>query len=165
MVDTIWWNKVCQSPAECYWFSLCTYICHFPWSGVLDTIWWNKVCQWPAECYWFSLCTYIFTSHGQVYLIQPYDAKWQWPAEGYWFSQCKSVSCTIQSDRQNNCNIMLNYHSYMYNIITFSYFKCSWPFLKLKEIWVDERSMSFILISNRTHLTSFHIRQLSDYNR
>jgi hypothetical protein len=53
-------KKVCQWPAECYWFSLCTYIFHFPWSGVLDTTSWKKVCQWPAECYWISLCTYIF---------------------------------------------------------------------------------------------------------
>ena len=49
-------KKVCQWPAECYWCSLCTYICHFPWSSVHDTTLWNKVCQWPAEGYWFSLC-------------------------------------------------------------------------------------------------------------
>jgi hypothetical protein len=101
-----------------------------------------------------NLSIFILCFSGDYFKNSDYDVFLSVPSNLY-----------FQSDRQNNCNIMLNYHSYMYNIITFSYFKCSWPFLKLKEIWVDERSMSFILISNRTHLTSFHIRQPSDYNR
>ena len=85
-------KKVCQWTAECYWFSLCTYIFHFPWSGVLDTTLWNKVCQWPVECHLFSLCTYICHFPWSGVLDKTLWSKvCQWPAECYWFSLCTYI--------------------------------------------------------------------------
>jgi hypothetical protein len=62
-------KKVCQWPAECYWFSLCTYIFHFPWSGVLDKPYETRRVSdlRKAICFLFELI--FFTSHGQVYSI------------------------------------------------------------------------------------------------
>ena len=74
VLDTTLWNKVCQWPAECYSFSLCTYTCHFPWSGVLDTTLWKTRCISDLRNVTRFLCVLIFfTSHGQVYSMQPYE--------------------------------------------------------------------------------------------
>ena len=68
-------KKVCQWPEEYYWFSLCTYI----FTSIVRCTRYNlKIIT--ASVTWgmllvFSLYLYFFTSHGQVYSIQPYEIK------------------------------------------------------------------------------------------
>jgi hypothetical protein len=52
-----------------------SYICHFPWSGVLDTTLWTKCVSDLRNATGFLFVLIFFTSHGQVYTIQPYETK------------------------------------------------------------------------------------------
>jgi hypothetical protein len=67
---------VCQSPEECYLFSLCTYIFHFPWSGVLDATLKKKCISDLRNVTGFLCALIFFTSHGQVYSIQLHGKKY-----------------------------------------------------------------------------------------
>ena len=116
--------KKCQSPGECYWFSLCTYMFHFTWPVVLDATLWNKVCQSPKECYWFSLCTYIFHFPWSVVLdVNLWNKVCQSPEECYLFSLCTYIfhfpwsgvlDATLKKNVSVTCGMLLDFSVHLY---------------------------------------------------